>query len=156
MYEFIEEHYRNNKNRLLKKFSRSTGTTQDGEDIVQEGYYRAMKYFHSFGAEKDLDVWINTIMYNVFRDFMSEKNKVPRKVSPANLPSIPDSIMVDDLMRFVEKYSKNLKESHKKIIKLHCKYGYTLKEIGQIVDLSMSNIKIILYRFRLCAREMLG
>lgn len=64
----IEEHYRKNRQRLLKRLSFRAGTIWAAEDIVQEAYARAIKYNKSYSGA-GLDPWISTIVNNVLHEY---------------------------------------------------------------------------------------
>lgn len=68
MHTKIKEHYKANHKRLFKRMGFRAGEEWSGQDVVQTGYERALKYSRSFNGE-DLDRWINTIMNNTLREY---------------------------------------------------------------------------------------
>ena len=150
MRELIEEHYREHRKMLVGRFGRASGSEADGQDIVQEGYTRALKYSHSYNPSKSFDSWIGTIMYNVLKDFKNDRGGLTSDVDPDTLET-PSTHSGADYDRLVDDLMKHLKDDHKEVVELHYKCGYKPREIGQVVDLSITNITTILNRFKMLA-----
>lgn len=58
---------------------RLTRNRTEAEDLVQETYLRAWKYFGSFKPGADGRVWIFQILYNAF---LADRNKAKRREAP--------------------------------------------------------------------------
>lgn len=72
--KLVEKHYRKNYTHLVQKYRRMTGSLQDAEDIVQEGYCRACMYSDKFDPAKgEFGRWIFRIFTNVSSDFFSKQ-----------------------------------------------------------------------------------
>ena len=66
-----------------------TGSTADAEDVVQEAYLRAYRFFYTFRGD-NIHGWLLTIVRNSFHTWMKE-NRSPRLGFVAELPE-PDSV----------------------------------------------------------------
>jgi len=65
-----------------------TGSAADAEDVVQEAYLRAYRYFDTF-RDGNIRVWLLTIVRNSFNTWIKD-NRSPRLGFVADLPE-PDS-----------------------------------------------------------------
>jgi len=65
-----------------------TGSVADAEDVVQEAYLRAYRFFDTFHGD-NIRVWLLTIVRNAFHTWVKE-NRSPRLGFVAELPE-PDS-----------------------------------------------------------------
>jgi RNA polymerase sigma factor (sigma-70 family) len=61
-----------------------TGSTADAEDVVQEAYLRAYRFFDTFRGD-NIRVWLLTIVRNAFHTWVKE-NRSPRLGFVAELP----------------------------------------------------------------------
>lgn len=136
----------------MKKYAKATGSVQDGEDVVHNAYERALKYIYSYNEEMDFNAWMGTILTNAFKDFRVERSGFTVDINPDLLEAkyYPHTV---DFEKLVAKYMSKLNSTHKEIVRLHCDFGYTPKEIGEVVELNSGSIRTILSRFRLCMRE---
>ena len=75
----LEIHYNRNRDVLTKKLAGRVGTRYNAEDVVQEAYARALKYFRAWtydGVGTELDSfnrWFTTILNNACREFQYEE-----------------------------------------------------------------------------------
>ena len=69
----LEQFYIDNRLRLVKQMAwKLAGNYDVAEDVVQESFEKAIKYFPSFDPERGkLSTWFNTILYNVLRDYQT-------------------------------------------------------------------------------------
>src|SRR5215470_19665986 len=61
---------------LVRVASRLSRNTSDAEDIVQETYLRAWKYFDSFESGSNCKAWLFRIMFNVINLREGKKMKL--------------------------------------------------------------------------------
>ena len=62
----------------LYRFARQLTDDASAQDLVQEAYVRAWKYFDSFKADTDCRAWLFRIVHNVWRDAMrSRRLEIP-------------------------------------------------------------------------------
>jgi len=119
----------------------------DAEDVLQETYYRCIKYFPSYNKDSDFDKWFNKILYNVIKDFKADRGGLVVDIDPDYLEQCitPSE---GDYGRLIDKLKKGLGDSHQEVIDLYYKYGYKPREIKQVVELSLTNITTIISRFK--------
>lgn len=97
VYSLIEKHYRDNFKNLTIRYSRQLQSLARAEDVVQEAYTRALRYWERYSLEQDFGAWLNTILINCLRDNMREERmqgaveyppEEEQTIRPAAIPSI--------------------------------------------------------------------
>lgn len=153
--EGIEQLYREVYLKKLKQMTRILrGDVITAEDVVQETFYRALKYCHVYDEDKSTpEVWLNSIMYNVLWDFKKEEN--PESSSNKNLTK-EDNVEYNKIQEnpefralIVNKISLVKNEKHKKILRLFFLFGYSSKEISEMgIHITQTNVTTVVNRFK--------
>lgn len=68
----VEQHYRENFDRLVSVYSRRFGH-HNAEDIVQEAYTRALTYLHTYHGPS-FDAWLSKILFRCVSDCLREQS----------------------------------------------------------------------------------
>ncbi len=137
---------------IAKKY---TQNQMDAEDLVQETYAKAFKFYGSFKEGSNCRAWLYTIMKNTFFSYC-RKNKNMTEVHVEEFPEIPDncneSILTrEEILKFMDK----INEEFKKVIVLFHLEEYSLKEISQQLKWPIGTVKSRLHRGRIEFREIL-
>lgn len=147
----IEDHYKKNYNKLLKRVRYKASTVENAEDIIQEAYYRTLKYQDTFVIGMDFNLWFSRILSNVIKDFIREKFNygVHIEFDEEHDDLIP---MRNDVVAIFKGLSDEIEliedESHKEVVKLHQLLGFPIRDIVNITDLKYKHIDTILFRFK--------
>ena len=124
------------------------------EDLVQEAYMRAIR---SIDEEKDgFKFWLFKVCRNLYFDTLRKNKKVEAITSdmPPN-ESLVDDVIQKDEYRALYKAISLLKDDFREIVRLYYFDSMSVKEIASIVDESVDNVKIKLYRARLKLKDIL-
>ena len=124
------------------------------EDLVQEAYMRAIR---SIDEEKDgFKFWLFKVCRNLYFDTLRKNKKVEAITSdmPPN-ESLVDDVIQKDEYRALYKAISILKDDFREIVRLYYFDSMSVKEIASIVDESVDNVKIKLYRARLKLKDIL-
>ena len=124
------------------------------EDLVQEAYMRAIR---SIDEEKDsFKFWLFEVCRNLYFDTLRKNKKVEAITSdmPSN-ESLVDDVIQKDEYRALYKAISLLKDDFREIVRLYYFDSMSVKEIASIVDESVDNVKIKLYRARLKLKDIL-
>lgn len=144
----IENHYRVNRQRLVKRLSFRAGTREDGEDIVQEAYYRALKYHKSFDGS-NFDRWFNTILVNTLREHKNtSKGYATEEYDENEEEAAPCVLMPRRIMQEVFKSIKERPVAQQEILMLFFEQEYTAKDISKILPYSYAQVHQTIQRFR--------
>ena len=124
------------------------------EDVVQEAYMRAIR---SIDEEKDgFKFWLLKVCRNLYFDTLRKNKKVEAITSdmPSN-ESLVDDVIQKDEYRALYKAISLLKDDFREIVRLYYFDSMSVKEIASIVEESVDNVKIKLYRARLKLKDIL-
>jgi RNA polymerase sigma-70 factor (ECF subfamily) len=137
----------------------------DAEDLVQETYLRAYRFAHRFEAGTHLRAWLFQILRNTFLTFYRRQSRElavldkevvdgPEEVWNADLPAVPAAAAgtAVDLDRAI----RELPEEFRTVLLLADLEGFTLVEIGQVMDTPVGTVKSRLFRARRLVRRRLA
>ena len=143
---------------------RMTGNVQDAEDLIQETYLRAYRFFDRFQKGTNCKAWLFKIMKNCFINRFRKKARAPSTVSfdqiegavgtesddpvpvwmdSASLPSL-DELVEDDVKEALE----SLPLEFKTAVILSDISGFSYKEVAQIMDTPIGTVRSRLSRAR--------
>lgn len=156
MYELIEEHYRKNFTYLCKSMSGRVGGYNNAEDVVQEAYTRAMKYWNSFNHNATFEFWFNMILRKCVMDQnTANKNRGAVEVEEYEEKPIYFKQPKKTVIMDIEKMISEEKEPNRTILDLYYLKAYKQKDIEKIVDKSHKAIEHIILRFMKQMRKRL-
>jgi len=123
----------------------------DAEDILQEGFIKIFKYLKDYRNEGHFEGWMRKIMVTTALNFYKRKNLLNKEVDPefVNAPSmsIPDVISLlssEELLSMIQE----LPDGYRMVFNLNTIEGYSHKEIGEIMNISVNTSKSQLSRAR--------
>lgn len=145
MYEMIEAHYTKNFKNLSKRYVRALGSVHASEDVVQEAYERALRYWESFQETEEFDNWFALVLKNAFKDYLKRE-----KGEFVDLDSIPEEAI--ECSRTSERDLKIMLEGmhpdHKDILTMYIFKGFYPREIEMLTEYSAAKINKVIHRFR--------
>lgn len=158
MNEVIQQHYVDNYRRLMKRMTFRAGTEWDAEDVIQESYARALKYFKSFDGKKyNLNQWFMTILNNTLRDHKnSEKGFAATTFEEEEMSGTPCTYFPDRIGDEISELIATKSLIQIEVLNLYFKQGYSAKDISCITDYSYSTTHQIIQRFRNELKELYG
>jgi len=123
----------------------------DAEDILQEGFIKIFKYLKDFRNEGHFEGWMRKIMVTTSLNFYKRKSLLNKEVDPefVNAPSmsVPDVISLlssEELLSMIQE----LPDGYRMVFNLNTIEGYSHKEIGEIMNISVNTSKSQLSRAR--------
>lgn len=150
IFKLIEDHYREHRTHLVNLFARRVGGARHrAEDIVQEGYTRALSYWKSYDPTKPINDWLYQIMNNASRDertaeaghgMVSKSVQEERVVKPSAIPSI----MYERIVKLIDEKP----EPFRTVIYMSLISQHTPKEVAQVVNSNANNVRQQVYQFR--------
>ena len=132
-------------NRLFRYALKWTRSEHDANDMVQDVFGKLWVNRKKVKFDK-VKSWLFTTMHNGLVNATKKKR-------PLHLEDVTyhDPIGVHqqfELQDLIEKAMADLSEQHRSIILLRDLEGYNYKEIGDILDLNESQVKVYLFRAR--------
>ncbi len=144
---------------------RMTGDEDDADDLVQETFMKAFRFFDKFEKGTNCKAWLFRIMKNSFINDYRKHTKEPDKVDYDDVQNFYENIksdeveskhyeldafsdlLDDDISKAIEK----LPEDFRTVIILNDIEGFTYEEIADFVDIPVGTVRSRLHR----ARKML-
>jgi RNA polymerase sigma-70 factor (ECF subfamily) len=157
---------------LLHNYAyRMTGNQLDADDLVQETYLRAFRFFHKFEKGTNCKAWLFRIMKNLFINKYRKNQKEPGKVDYNDVENFFDSIKSDRIEStdLQEKLFSNLldddmvnalnslPDDFKTVVILCDIEGLSYEEIAEFVQCPIGTVRSRLHRGRkLLQQKLLG
>lgn len=131
---------------LFRFLIKNTRRKMIAQDLVQISFERLWKNRHKVDFVKAKS-YLFTIGYRAMIDFYRKNN---REQSYAVLPMkiIPSKSGEYELKQWLETGLQELSKKQRSLVLLRDYEGYSYKEIGEITDLSESQVKVYLFRAR--------
>jgi RNA polymerase sigma-70 factor (ECF subfamily) len=144
---------------------RMTGDSDDANDLVQDTYLKAFRFFDKFEKGTNCKAWLFRIMKNTYINTYRKKTKEPDKVDyeevenfyenvkPSSTDSahlekeIYDNLLDDEISTAIA----SLPDDFKTVIILSDIEGFTYDEIADFIDCPVGTVRSRLHR----ARKML-
>jgi RNA polymerase sigma-70 factor (ECF subfamily) len=144
---------------------RMTGDSDEADDLVQETYLKAFRFFDKFEKGTNCKAWLFRIMKNTYINSYRKTSKEPDKIDyedvenfyenikPSSTDSahlekeIYDNLLDDELSNAIA----SLPEDFRTVIILCDIEGFTYDEIADFVDVPVGTVRSRLHR----ARKML-
>ncbi len=156
-YRILIRRYQDKAFSLLRRMLRNE---MDARDVLQDAFVKAFLNLKSFRKEAKFSTWLYRIVYT------SALNKIKTVKRMASTHALPDDAALHPDMSHVETsdvFSKELIESivaelpetNAVILQLFYYDSLSCEEIAGITGLTLSNVKIMLYRSRNMIKEII-
>ena len=150
---------------LLRTAVRMTRNSSDAEDLVQETYLKAYRFFDRFERGTNIRAWLFKIMTNLFINSYRNKAKRPEETSFDEMEDFslynkmaedtqkdgtnPEKELFDKLYGDeVQKALDRLPEEFKMVVMLNFVEGFSYQEIAEILGIELGTVKSRLHRGR--------
>lgn len=157
---------------------RMTRNQGDAEDLVQEAYLKAYRFFDHFQEGTNAKAWVITILTNTFRtkyrkiqkepdqvDFDAVENfflvdKIKPAIYPANKSEARNSNEITDLLKSyvsddVIKALENIPEQFRMAVLLSDVERFNYQEIAEIIGANVGTVKSRIFRGRRLLQKQL-
>ncbi len=146
-----------------------TGNSADAEDVVQEAYLRAYRYFDAWRGG-NIRVWLLTIVRNSFITWVKENRSgrlVFRADTPtddtaatedtawATAPRDPESLLLERIdSQTLARLMQRLPAEYREVLLLREVEDLAYKEIAAVIDVPIGTVMSRLSRARLALRKL--
>ncbi len=148
---------------------RMTGDPEDANDLVQETYMKAYRFFDSFEKGTNCKAWLFRILKNSYINRYRKESKEPDKVDYDEIKEFYHTVkhssldsndmqekwygelLDDEISRALD----SLPEDFREVVQLCDIEGFTYEEIANMVDCPIGTVRSRLHRGRKILREKL-
>ena len=144
---------------------RMTGDEDDADDLVQETFLKAFRFFDKFEKGTNCKAWLFRILKNSFINDYRKTTKEPNKVDYDDVQNFYENIKADEvetqhyeedafanlLDDEISKAIAELPEDFRTVVILSDIEGFTYEEIADFTDIPVGTVRSRLHR----ARKML-
>ena len=144
--------------KLHRYCARMTGSVIDGEDVVQEALVKAIEAFPQVESIVHLEGWLFRIAHNAALDFLRRRARQEAARSDEDPDMIVDPAAAADHRQIATASLRTfmrLPVAQRSSVILMDVLGYSLEEIGGVIDGSIPAVKAALHRGRARLRELL-
>ena len=169
-FRYIIDKY---KEKVLNIIYSFCGNTSDNEDIAQMVFIKVFRALDKFKFESAFSTWLYRIVINeaitISKQRKAKYNFVPLQTNNSDdedsnniidfIESKQDNIemqmLQNDTKNIVHKALAKLKDNYRKVITLRDIEDFSYEEIASILSISVSQVKICLFRARNKMRSLL-
>jgi RNA polymerase sigma-70 factor (ECF subfamily) len=144
---------------------RLTGSREEAEDLLQESYFKAYKYFHQLRDQNKFKEWLFQITANQFKNFLRKKKKENtfyqddseyQFVEPEKAYRNPDEMhLQSDRSALVQKALRMVSPKMRNVLVMFELEGYSIEEVASSLNISRGTVKSRLHYARKKLREIL-
>ncbi len=153
---------------------RLTGNQSDAEDLTQESFLRAYRFFDRYNREMPFENWLYRIMSRVFIDelrkkprfrtqsldqplFASDDGESDVLMEIPDLNSDPERILMDEtLEENLQNALTSLPQEFRVAVSLADIEGLSYEEIAEVMNCSLGTVRSRLHRGRKLLRRYFG
>jgi RNA polymerase sigma-70 factor (ECF subfamily) len=143
--------------KLHRYCARMTGSVIDGEDVVQEALLKALEARAAAGALANPEGWLFRIAHNAALDHLRRRARRDATHADEDLAMIVDpATPAEDRQAAAASLATfmQLPAAQRSCVILMDVLGYTIQEVGAIIDATVPAVKAALHRGRARLREL--
>jgi RNA polymerase sigma factor (sigma-70 family) len=149
------------KNKLFRFAFRLLGSSEEAKDIVQEVFIKIWNGRDQLGEIQNIEAWSMRITKNLSLDRLRQQNRRPTDSLEKGLHIQNETLSpyekteISESMKRIDEMMAGLPEKQRQVMHLRDIEGYSYSEIGEIMEIDMSQVKVNLFRARNAVREKL-
>ncbi len=157
-FSLLINRYKNKAFSLLKRMLKNE---MEAEEVLQDCFLKAFNGLKNFKQESKFSTWFYRIVYNSALTKLSiQKRKITNEMSSIddhlNLFNESDFKFSEkkDFSRFLNELIEKLPEKYSAVITMFYLEEMSCEEISEVMQVSVSNVKVMLYRSRNALRDI--
>ena len=149
------------KDKLFRFAFRMVQSEEEAQDIVQEAYVRIWNNIEKLREAANPEAWCMTVTKNLALDALRSRKRSEQvelkpdrlKVETGTDPGV--TLEANDTMDAIRSIMNELPEKQKEVLHLRDIEGYSYDEISEIMEITLSQVKVNLFRARKKVKEKL-
>ena len=136
--------------KLHRYCARMTGSSLDGEDVVQDALFQAYRKLDTFDDSRPVGPWLFRIAHNQCIDFLRRREVRRRAEAEVAVPDVVHAAEATGpgVGRAIEHLVHALPPKERACVLLKDVFDYSLEEIAELVDSTVGGVKGALNRGR--------
>jgi RNA polymerase sigma-70 factor (ECF subfamily) len=158
-YSILIDRYKSKSFVMLKRMLKNDF---DAEEILMDCFMKAYTNLSTFKYESKFSTWFYRIIYNTaLTKLSSTKRKIENEMSSVDdlhyLESNynADDLVKDDISVMLKKIVNELPPKNAAVITMFYLEEMNVEEISEVLQISVSNVKVILHRSRNLLRDII-
>lgn len=152
----IELYYRANYDQLVKRMTWATGSPMDAEDVVQDAFEKALKYYKS--KNQDFERWFSVILSNCFKTHKSKERlggtSKPIEEHEDEIEPVYHTAIEEITRQEIRDLANSKPEKQREVLRLTFDFGYKPSEIVTLIpDVTLRQVSYHLETFRKEVKE---
>ncbi len=149
------------KDKLYRLAWRLMKNEDEAKDIVQEVLLKMWERRSEWEKYRNMEAWCMRVTRNLAIDRLKSRQYKHTHAFPAGFDAREQNMNphqkseLIDIMNRIKKFISDLPEKQKLVIQLRDMEGFTYKEIGEILDIDINQVKVNLFRARQAVKENL-
>ena len=136
-----------------------TGNLADAQDVAQDAFIRVYRKIGAFNFNSQFSTWIYRIVVNLCRDFLRKKNRsrlvlndngqsrpVEERIKDEKTPDPAKKLLIKELKAKIDNALILLPEKQQIVFSLKYKKDMKIREIAELMGISVSTVKMHLFR----------
>ncbi|MCP4649808.1 MAG: sigma-70 family RNA polymerase sigma factor [PVC group bacterium] len=145
------------KERAVRIAYSATSNLADAQDVAQEAFVRIFKNIKNFKFNSSFSTWFYRILINLCRDFLRRKSSsricLGSKTEGDQVYELKDDganpaqgLIITELDENIQAAIEELPDKQRIVFNLKYKEGMKIREIAEVMGVSVSTIKVHLFR----------
>jgi len=158
-YSLLIDRYKNRAFSMLKKMLRNE---MDAEEVLQDSFLKAYSGLKNFRSESKFSTWFYRIVYNTAITRISARKRITENEMSSidDLPELKSDYDFEtsekkDVNKFISDTIEKLPPKYATVINLFYIDGMSCEEVGEVMNIGVSNVKVILHRSRNALKDLL-
>ena len=149
------------KDKLFRFALRMLKDEEEAKDVVQEVLIRIWDRRNDLDSVENIEAWCMRITRNLSIDRLKSKHMSKTSTLKEDFDIVEkqksplEKLEMGDLISRIKKFIENLPDKQKRIIQLRDIEGFSYKEIGEILEIDINQVKVNLFRARKSVKENL-
>ena len=136
---------------LFNFFLLLTKNRQASEDMVQDVFYRMLKYRRTYRSDGNFKTWMFSIARNARKDFFREHKAEFDTIDETNDfasgdPNLEELLVRNDEVALVRRALDGLPDDKREILIMSRFHDMRYEEIGNVLGCSVGTVKVRIYR----------